>query len=458
VAKGALGEAMSIQDFGLIFGAGTTVYGLALLVNGPLVDKFGGKKGILLAALGAAMANGAMGLVLYLQLNGRLMLDLTLALAVLYSINMYFQSFGAVSIIKVKAYWFHVRERGIFGAIFGTLISVGVYFAFDWGSAIVKASKVHPTGEPTSLQKIFQLLFAVDSNAVDSYWLVFFIPSAILIFWAMVDLWLIKDTPAHANFEDFDTHDASSGEMHLEFTMMDLLKRVLASPLMLTFACIEFTTGVVRNGVMQWYKPFVEGWYKSANLPIPEAAHFFTERWGFLLCIVGIFGGFFGGYVSDHVFHSRRAPPAALAQTAIFIASLVMIFTIFSGPVAFGVACLVIASMVITTHSLMSGTAAADFGGRKATATASGAMDALVYLGSGLQSFAIGFLAPINWQYWPMFLAPFALIGLFLAIRTWRELPEATKKYLLHVEKVNITHVGGKTVITKTSEDIEVPS
>ena len=39
--------------------------------------------------------------------------------------------------LKVKAYWFHVRERGVFGAIFGTLISFGVYFAFDWGQAIV---------------------------------------------------------------------------------------------------------------------------------------------------------------------------------------------------------------------------------------------------------------------------------------------------------------------------------
>ena len=47
---------------------------------------------------------------------------------------MYFQSFGAMSIIKVKAYWFHVRERGVFGAIFGTFISAGAYFAFDWSS------------------------------------------------------------------------------------------------------------------------------------------------------------------------------------------------------------------------------------------------------------------------------------------------------------------------------------
>ncbi len=59
---------------------------------------------------------------------------------------MYFQSFGSMSIIKVKAYWFHVRERGVFGAIFGTLISIGVYLAFDWGGAIVDLTKANATG------------------------------------------------------------------------------------------------------------------------------------------------------------------------------------------------------------------------------------------------------------------------------------------------------------------------
>ena len=43
---------------------------------------------------------------------------------------MYFQSFGAVSIVKVNAAWFHVRERGTFGGIFGVLISLGLYLAF----------------------------------------------------------------------------------------------------------------------------------------------------------------------------------------------------------------------------------------------------------------------------------------------------------------------------------------
>ncbi len=49
VSKNAFGSLMSISDFGIIFGFGTLVYGLSFLLNGPLVDKIGGKKGILIA-------------------------------------------------------------------------------------------------------------------------------------------------------------------------------------------------------------------------------------------------------------------------------------------------------------------------------------------------------------------------------------------------------------------------
>src|SRR5947207_2885641 len=150
VAKNALGSLMSNEDFGLIFAAGTITYALSFLFNGPLVDKIGGKKGILIAALGSSLANIMLGVMTYLVLTHQLKMKLVGGFSVIYALNMYFQSFGAVSIIKVKAYWFHVRERGVFGAIFGTLISFGVYFAFDWGQAIINITKLNapmPTSE-----------------------------------------------------------------------------------------------------------------------------------------------------------------------------------------------------------------------------------------------------------------------------------------------------------------------
>ena len=221
VSKNALGSLMSNQDFGWIFGIGTAVYGFSFVVNGPLVDKIGGTRGIIIAAIGSSLANVALGVLTYLVVTGQLKMRLVVAFSAIYAINMYFQSYGAVSIIKVKAYWFHVRERGVFGAIFGTLISFGVYFAFDWGKAIVDMAKANPEGHLNWLHRTIQRVFAVEGKPVDANWAVFYIPAAILLIWALLDWWLIKDTPEEANFPHFDPCDASSGVMHIELTTMD---------------------------------------------------------------------------------------------------------------------------------------------------------------------------------------------------------------------------------------------
>ena len=99
VSKTALGSLMSKEDFGWIFGIGTFVYGLSFVVNGPLVDKIGGKKGIIIAALGASAANIVLGVLTYLVVMGRLHVKMVVAFSVIYAVNMYFQSYGAVSII-----------------------------------------------------------------------------------------------------------------------------------------------------------------------------------------------------------------------------------------------------------------------------------------------------------------------------------------------------------------------
>src|SRR4029077_5817781 len=100
-----------------------------------------------------------------------------------------------------------------------------------------------------------------------------------------------------------------------------------------------------------------------------------------------------------------------------------------------GVAALLIVAAVTGVHSLMSGTASADFGGRKATAPASGIVDGFVYLGSGVQSVGVGYLVTHHgWQWWPVFLMPFALVGVFIAYQIWPQLPAATRIYIETVE------------------------
>jgi MFS transporter, OPA family, glycerol-3-phosphate transporter len=433
VAKNALGPLMGNQDFGMIFGIGTGVYAFSFLVNGPLVDRLGGKKGILIAALGATVANLAIGTMVWLVLTGRSNLTLFWPLAGLYALNMYFQSYGAVSIIKVKANWFHVRERGVFGAIFGTLISFGVYFAFEWGLAIVDLTKAQAPAQVDWIAGLLRAVFVPAGATHDATWAVFFVPAVILAGWAVLDWWLIKETPEDAGFPYLDTHDASSGHMHEEYTTKQLLVKVFTSPLMLLLGGVELTAGVLRNGIMQWYTIF------AAQVP-QIGAEIYAKNWGLLLCMFGIVGGFAGGLISDRFFQSRRGPPAALFSTFMLMMAAVMAMSLFSMPNVVGIAALLIVAAVTGVHSLMSGTAAADFGGRKATATCSGIVDGCVYLGSTLQSFAVGYLTDPkfshhSWQWWPIFLMPFALAGGLIAWRIWHELPAATRKYIQEHEQ-----------------------
>jgi OPA family glycerol-3-phosphate transporter-like MFS transporter len=425
VAKGALGTLMTKEDLGIIFAAGTWTYALSFLVNGPLIDKkLGGKKGMLIAATGASMANIALGILTWLIIVKHWKVNLVLAFSVVYSINMYFQSYGAMSIIKVKAYWFHVRERGVFGAIFGTLISVGVYFAFDWGGTIVAMTKADAGSN------WLKSIFSSAGSTVDATWAVFFIPAALLLFWAVLDAWLIKDAPEGAGFPHLDTCDASSGQMHVEFSVLDLLKKIFTSPLMLMIAFVELTSGVFRYAMMNWYAVFM-------NEVKQPGAEFFAHHWGWFTCIFGIVGGFAGGIVSDRLFQSRRGPPAAMLCGIVLVIATGMSFYLFSAPVLVGWSAVLIVMASIGITSLMSGTAATDFGGRKATATCAGIVDGFAYVGSGLQSISLGFIITrAGWHWWPVFLIPFAIIGLVLAIKIWYALPVATKKYNAEVERV----------------------
>jgi OPA family glycerol-3-phosphate transporter-like MFS transporter len=425
VAKSALGTLMSKEDLGIIFGVGTCVYALSFLVNGPLIDKkLGGKRGMIISALGASLANVALGVLTWLIVAKNLKVNLVLSYSALYALNMYFQSFGSMSIIKVKAYWFHVRERGVFGAIFGTLISIGIYFAFDWGSAIITLTKAGTSGP-------LHTIFAPAGPGLDATWAVFYIPAAILLVWVLLDVWLIKDTPEEADFPYFDTHDASSGQMHIQLSTLDLLKKVFTSRLMLLIACVELTGGVFRYSMTQWYTIFAN------EVKQPDAA-FFKDHWGWLLCVFGIIGGFAGGMVSDKHFQSRRGPPAALLCGFVLVMAVAMSAFLYTQPIVVGWAavCITMASIGIT--SLMSGTAATDFGGRTATATSMGIVNGFAYLGCMIQSFGLGFLLDSkggNWHWLPIFVIPFAVLGTILAVKIWHDLPAATRKYIDEVEQ-----------------------
>ncbi len=426
VVKRSLGDLlMNKHEFGTIFGVGTVAYAVAFILNGPLTDRIGGRKAMLISVIGAGLANLLLGIPLlllgpadgasYLRTPQGHSLFFALFL-VLYTLNMYFQSFGAVSIVKVNSSWFHVRERGVFGGIFGILISAGIFFAFDFGKWIVDT--FHTTTLPSGPQ------------VSPPYW-VFWGPGLCLLAAAVWIYLVVHDRPGQAGFADFDTGDASSGEDDRPDPLLVVLKKVVTNPIVLTIGAIELCTGVLRQGIMQWYPIYGKEMGYDAKFLI-------TEHWGLMLFLAGSVGGMTAGWVSDKVFGSRRGPVAALLYGLMFFAVLVMSFFVqppqAGAPVSLlnmwmlGFAVVLISYCVIGTHGMLSGTATMDFGGRKNAGTAVGLIDGLVYLGTGLQSLCLGYITERSWRWWPPFLIPFAIIGALLAIRIWKAIPEAARK------------------------------
>ena len=317
VSKNALGELMTKADFGAIFGAGTLTYAFSFLLNGPLTDRIGGKRAMLIGSAGAALMNVAMGVLTWLLLTGGVQFNMVLWFSLLYAGNMYFQSFGAVAIVKTNSNWFHIRERGTFGGIFGILISLGLYFAFDWGQFIVDATVANPH-KLGFLQRGLRSLLAVDgASGIDQTWWLFFVPAIVLGIFFLLDLLILREKPSGAGFADFNTGDATSGEGDQHYSTWQIITKVLTNPILITIACIEFCSGVMRNGIMHWYLIFTADMGYAKDFYI-------TAHWGFLLMIAGVLGGIFAGWISDKVFGSRRGPVAALLYCVLLLSTLAM--------------------------------------------------------------------------------------------------------------------------------------
>lgn len=407
------GALMGNDDFGFIFMVGTVVYGCSFLLNGPLTDRYGGKFSILVGAAGAAIANLLMGLASLSLLHAgplhqEIAAHFTALFTVLYGANMYFQSFGAVAIVKVNAPWFHVRERGVFGAIFGILISLGVYFAYDWGDLILEHMGLA--------------------------W-VFLMPTILLaVFWVL-DVIFVRNTPGEAGHTDFDTADASSGDDGERLPVLEVFKRMLRNPVILTIACIEFCSGFLRQAIMQWYRTYA----KQTDDVLGLKGSFVYDNWGLLLCCAGILGGVVAGVISDRVFGSRRGPVAFLLYGFMLLGSVVLAFT-YQQPMV-GWLVVAMSMCIIGVHGMLSGTASMDFGGKKNVGVAVGIIDGFVYLGTGVMSGiyavvlpkeevdAAGNLVgpvtdPDNWLAWPLAMIPMALVGAVLARRVWHARPD----------------------------------
>jgi OPA family glycerol-3-phosphate transporter-like MFS transporter len=390
-------------QMGLIASIGFWTYGLSVAFNGPLADRIGGRKAIIIGSAGAALLNLVVGVMFLNGWTAKLMVSMSL----FWGANMYFQSFGALSVVKVNSTWFHVRERGTFGGIFGIMISSGYLLATTVGAVIL--SRFHWT-------------------------MIWFIPSMAIITMTVVDYLMVRNRPSHAGLQDFDTGDGSNAQSAEDapLPLKALMAKVFQNPVVVSLIFAEFCTGFVRQGVMLYFTEYLDEVYELSKKA------WLYKTTGVAFMAGGILGGLLCGWMSDKLFNSRRPPVAFLFYVMqvfmLILLGLALGRGTFGGQVWAVVLLGLTAMFIFGVHGMLSGTASMDFGGRKAAATVTGALDGIQYVGSGLTGVGLGNVLnrygwdghpfqhgyhPQNAWVWVGCIIPFSIVGGYVMTRLW---------------------------------------
>jgi len=404
------------SDLGLFELVLPLVYGISVVVNAPIVDKLGGRKSFLIGAAGVVVASLAFGSFSFLLLQpatwsgtGTARTVATAAtfsggldahamavwMSAVWGVNAYFQSFGALAIVKINAQWFHIRERGTFSAIFGVLIRFG----------LILGSSVAPW-------------FANMLGWRYAFW----IPAGLVALFFVLNLLFVTETPEDAGFTARDTGDAVHADEAGSASVLAVLKRIATSRVMWTIAIASMMIGMVRRSVLDGAWPSI--YLREVHATTKADVMFHVSYWG--VAIVGIVGGFVFGAMSDRVFQSRRAPVVVVGFSGMVVALLIFVGAdaIRLGVIGAAASFAILSFFVNGAHGMIGGAASMDFGGRKGAATAAGLFDGMQYLAAALTGPAVAWITTnYSWQWWKLWAIPFALVGAGLMTTLWNATP-----------------------------------
>ena len=336
---------------GLILTALFGAYAFGQFVNGQLGDKFGGRIMVSLGLILSAVFNLLFGFS-----------SIFTAMVVIWALNGYVQSMGWAPTVKTVANWFPRRIRGRIGGVLGSSYQIGN--ALSW------------------------LLAGLLAAYLDWRWL-FYVPAIILA--AAAVHWYVRGRnapevvglPSLEEEEDNKVREEALPDHHLGFRYT--LGAVLSSPHIWCMAFGLFFLNIVRYGFMDWAPTYM---FEVQKAHISVAAYK-----AMAIPLAGSLGAIFAGWLSDKVFHLRRAP-----ASAIMLLALVFFTWLFPQiPGANWVASLAVLIMVgfltYGPHVAIVTYAPMDFGTRKAAASAAGFIDGMGYIGAALTGVASGFLA-----------------------------------------------------------------
>lgn len=344
----------SILLVGAILTGTKLAYGFGQLINGLLGDRFGPRRVATVGMAISAVMNLAFGLVGSFP-----------AFMGIWLINGLAQATGAPSRIKVLANWFSPTERGKMMGFLGTDYVVGN--AVSW---------------------------------VLSGWLlthygwraVFFVPAGIMVVSA-VHFWLrVRNAPEDVGLPTIERYEKLlSGEAAAEEALGSapeggdvhagwgfVARQALLNPKVWIVGFAYFGVDLFRYGFLDWSFTYLI----DQGAPVGKAVLKIV-----MLPVVGAVGIIVSGWLTDKL-GGRRAPVISIMLFISAILAWVFRLTSQAGSQSNLLISLVVLGgigfFLYGPHLLMGATIAMDLGSRKASATASGVIDWLGYMGAAV--------------------------------------------------------------------------
>jgi OPA family sugar phosphate sensor protein UhpC-like MFS transporter len=392
---------MSRSEYGLVDSTFLTVYMLGQFVFGPLGDRFGPRR-ILLCGLTLSVATAV-------ACGFSTTLAAFIGLAVLQGLA---QSTGWSNVSKTMGSWFSLRERGrVFGWWCTHYTLGGAFGLWFAGWAMDEWGQARSTGLSTAT----------------SYWpAAFFAPAALLACITLIVWLLLRNRPEDVGLPPIERYHGEPESLITEEERIKparegswrIVGEVLSSPSIWMLACAYFSIKLTRYAFIFWGPKYVEECLGS------------TASVSTMTATAMPFGGLVGvivtGYISDKWFGSRRAPVIILSlilAAAVMLIGLTAIQNVWAMLGFF----FLVGAFLFGPDSMISATAATDFGTKRGAGTAIGCINGIGSIGGILGGWLPGKItSESDWtSLFTVFLIGLACSSIVL-VPLWRTKPPTT--------------------------------
>ncbi len=329
---------------GTIASLGVLVYAIGKFPSGGVCDFLGGRRNFLAGMFGSVLFTGAFALAGGFPL-------FTLA----WIGNRLVQSTGWAGVVKISSRWFSY-------ASYGTVMGI-ISLSYLFGDAASRQFMAILIGRGLGWRGVF------------------YVAGATLFVIFLLNLVSLKETPREIGEEEPRTNPLNvfkaEGENHSPAGLRQLLGPLLGSWVFWLVCLLSLGVTIVRETFNLWTPTYFTQVVGLSNASAAQNSALFP-----------LFGGIsvlLAGYISDRLGRGGRAAVIFYGLMLTAVALLILGYVNFGGSRVWPVLLVTaVAFLMLGPYSYLAGAMALDFGGKQGSATASGFIDGVGYLGGVL--------------------------------------------------------------------------